>query len=266
MKKIGIVGGVAWPSTIHYYSELCRRSERWRLDRNPQGLSSTPEMSIESLDVNKAVSYLGIDGDEESWEQFDDYHRAALQRLETSGADFAVIASNTAHHRFESIVSGIRMPVIDIFAVVAEECARMGVKEVLILGTPLTMRSPRLREEFAKYGIGGAGPRAEATRAETAQLISALQCGHLDGAAERLGWIVKISFERQSIARPVVCLACTELPLAFEKEKMLTTFEHNHVSYINSTAVHINAVFDFALNGCVGNPGRTAIGTAQTSP
>jgi aspartate racemase len=248
MKKIGIVGGVAWPSTVHYYSELCRRSERWHLDRNPQSLSSTPEMSIESLDVNKAVSYLGIDGDEESWEQFDDYHRAALQRLETSGADFAVIASNTPHHRFASIVSGIRMPIISIFAVVAEECARMGAKEVLILGTPLTMRSPRLREEFAKYGIEGAGPRDEAMRAETAGLIRALQCGHPEGATERLGRIAKISSERQSMAQPVVCLACTELPLAFQKEKMLATFEYDDVLYINTTAMHINAAFDFAIN------------------
>lgn len=251
MKKIGIVGGVAWPSTVHYYSELCRRSERWHVARNPQGVSSTPEMSIESLDVNKAVSYLGIDGDEESWQQFDDYHRAALQRLETSGADFAVIASNSAHHRFASIVSGIRMPIISVFAVVAEECARLGAKEVLILGTPLTMRSARLREEFAKYGIEGAGPRDEATRAETARLISALQCGHLDGATERLGRIAKISFERQSIAQPVVCLACTELPLAFQKEKMLATFKYDDVSYINSSAVHINAAFELASNGCV---------------
>jgi aspartate racemase len=88
MKKIGIVGGVAWLSTVDYYSEICRRS-----------VPSTPEMSLESLDLNKVVSYLGIDGDEESW-QFDDYHRAALQRLEASGAEFAVMASNTPHHRF----------------------------------------------------------------------------------------------------------------------------------------------------------------------
>ena len=27
MKKIGIVGGTAWPSTAQYYSELCRSSE-----------------------------------------------------------------------------------------------------------------------------------------------------------------------------------------------------------------------------------------------
>jgi aspartate/glutamate racemase len=26
-KKIGILGGTGWPSTVHYYSELCRRSD-----------------------------------------------------------------------------------------------------------------------------------------------------------------------------------------------------------------------------------------------
>ena len=46
-------------------------------------------ISIESLDLNKAFSYIGSDDNEESWRQFDDYHRAALKRLETSGADFA---------------------------------------------------------------------------------------------------------------------------------------------------------------------------------
>jgi hypothetical protein len=63
-------------------------------------------MSIESLDLNQAVSYIGGDGDEDSWSKFDDYHRAALQRLESSGADFALMASNTPHHRFASIVRG----------------------------------------------------------------------------------------------------------------------------------------------------------------
>jgi aspartate racemase len=114
MKKIGIVGGVAWRSTVDYYSEICRRSKRWYLARQPRGVPATPEMSIESLDLDKAVSYLGIDGDEESWKQFDDYHRAALQRLEASGAEFPLMASNTPHHRFASIVRGTGIPVIEI--------------------------------------------------------------------------------------------------------------------------------------------------------
>jgi len=248
MKKIGIVGGVAWPSTVDYYAEICRRSERWHLARNLQGMPSTPEMTIESLDLSKAVSYLGMDDDEESWSQFDDYHRAALKRLETSGADFALMASNTPHHRFAAIVRGIGIPVISILDVVAKKSARIGASKILILGTALIMRSVRFRDEFAKYGIEAAGPHDEATRAMTVELITELQLGKLDRARERLGKIVRLSFERQFKAQPVVCLACTELPLAFQEQKMFATLQYDGILYINSTAVHIDAAFDFAVD------------------
>jgi aspartate racemase len=248
MKKIGIVGGVAWRSTVDYYSEICRRSQRWHRARKLRGLPSTPEMSIESLDLNKAVSYLGIDGDEDSWVQFDAYHRRALQRLEASGVDFAIIASNTPHHRFASIASGIGIPVINMFEVVAKESARIGSSQVLLLGTPHTMRSVTFREEFAKHGIEAAGPADEAVNAKTAALITDLQLGKLKGAAARLGRIAKTPFQPAFTAQPAVCLACTELPLAFPEQNMLATFEYDGVTYINAMAAHVNAAFDFAVD------------------
>jgi aspartate racemase len=241
MKKIGIVGGIAWPSTVDYYSEICRRSERWHLARNPQGVPSMPEMSIESLDLKKAVAYLGSVDDEQSWRRFDDYHRAALKRLEASGVDFALMASNSAHHRFASIVHGIGVPVISIFDEVAKESSRIGASEALILGTRLTMSSSGFREQFAKYGIEAAGPHDESARAMTIGLIAELQLGKIDGAAERLERIARISVERQFTTQPAVCLACTELPLSFQDQKTLATFERDGILYINSTAVHINA-------------------------
>ncbi len=249
MKKIGIVGGVGWPSTVEYYSELCRRSERWHLERNPDVAPRTLEMSVESLDLSTAVSYLGSDGDEKSWSRFDNYHRAALQRLEKSGAEFAVIACNSAHHRFGAIVRGIGIPVISILDAVAKESARIGACEILILGTALTMRSQRFREGFAKYGVEASGPDGEPARSMTVDLIAQLQSGKLEGAAERLGSIAKQSFKRQFGAQSIVCLACTELSLAFPEQKTLATFSCDGVLYINTTAVHINAAFDFAVSG-----------------
>jgi len=247
MKKIGIVGGIAWPSTADYYSGICRRSEQWHLARNPQSVPSTPEMSIESLDVNKAISLLGIDDDEDSWTQFDDYHRSALKRLEMSGTDFALIASNTPHNRFSTIVRGIEIPVLSILDVVAKESARIGASEILILGTSVTMRSAKFREGFAKYGVEASGPRDEAARAMTAGLIAELQLGKLEGTAARLGKIVRLSFKERLRTRPVVCLACTELPLAFQEQKMHASFECDGILYLNSTALHIEAAFDLAV-------------------
>lgn len=247
MKKIGIVGGVAWLSTVDYYSEICRRSERLLSTGSVVDTPSTPEISIESLDHRKAVSYLGIDGDEESWARFDEYHRAALRRLEASGADFALIASNTPHHRLEAIVRGIGIPVISIFEAVAKECARIGARQVLIFGTALTMRSRVFQSEFAKRGVEAAGPVDETARQMLIALIAELQLGKVDGAAKRLGGIAMTSFERQFSGRPVVCLACTELPLAFPQHRPLPVFEADGVTYVNSTVVHVNAALDFAV-------------------
>ena len=248
-KKIGIVGGVSWRPTLTYYSEICRRSEERHLSKGLEGPPSIPEIVIESLDENKAVSYLGLEDDEQSWTRFDDYHRTALQRLEACGAEVAVMASNSPHHRFAEIVRGIRIPVISILETAAREARRIGARQVLILGTPLVMRSAKFCEGFAKYGIVATGPREEAPRVMTAELVSELQRGRVEGAAERLAAIVKASFEGQFTGHPVVCLACTELPLAFESLQTHATFKYGGVTYINTTAAHINALFDFAVNG-----------------
>ena len=248
MKKIGIVGGIAWLSTVDYYSELCRRSEQRYIASNRPGLPSTPEMSIESLDLNKAFSCLGTESDEASWTHYDDYHRAALQRLEASGAEFALMASNTPHTRFASITRGIQIPVLDLFEAAAKEGARIGACETLILGTPPTMRSNRLRETFAQHGIKAAAPQDETVRKTVAALISELQRGKGEAAAERLTAIAKSPIENQFKTQPAISLACTELPLAFPEHKTFPTFEYDGVVYINTTAVHINAAFEFAVN------------------
>ena len=246
MKKIGIVGGVAWISTVDYYTEICRRSEEWHAANSLPGPPSTPEMVIESLDHNKAVAYLGVEGDEESWRLFDEYHRAALQRLELSGADFALIASNTPHHRFETIVRGVTIPVLDIFEVVAKDSAQIGAIEVLILGTAVTMSSSRFRAVFSKHSIRAASPEDEAMRRATTELIQDLQLGKLEGAAERLTAIAEECY-RQFNRQPLVCLACTELPCAFPEQKMFPFFGVDNTVYINAAVLHANAAFDFAV-------------------
>jgi aspartate racemase len=248
MKKIGIVGGIAWASTVDYYSEICRRSEQWHLAKNPNAVPSTPEISIESLDLHKVFSYIGNDEDEGSWAQFDDYHRAALLRLEAGGADFALMASNSPHHRLASITRGMRIPVLNMLDVVVKESLRTGTREVLILGTALAMRSGKFREAFAEHGIAASSPSDEAAKATISALVFELQRGKIAGAAERISTIAKTAFRNQFSGRPVVYLGCTELPLAFPDQKTLGSFEHDGVLYLNSTALHIEAAFDFAMS------------------
>jgi aspartate racemase len=247
MKKIGIVGGIGWRPTVDYYSEICRRSEELELSRKTSGIPQIPEMAIESLDLRKAAALLGDDADEGSWREFDDYHRVALRRLQNSGADFALIGSNTGHHRFQAITHGIGIPVISIIDAAAEECKRMGARQIVILGTGLTMRSAAFRDGFGRHEVEVLPAVGGRIRETTLALIAELQRGRDNDAPRKLQEIAESALGGHSGRQAAVCLACTELPLAFPENKLDASFEHEGVRYINTTAAHINMACELAL-------------------
>ncbi|MBA2673435.1 aspartate/glutamate racemase family protein [Ramlibacter sp.] len=261
-RKLGIVGGVGWAATALYYEQLCRRSERMRRERNVGGVSSTLEMAIESLDLAHAVSLLGKEGDEASWSAFDAYHTDALLRLERCGAQVAVMASNTPHHRLAAIARGVRIAVLDLFALLAARCAAAGVRRALVLGTPTTMGSHVLHGAFAAAGVRSEVPQDARDRAELAALIDGLQKGHVPDAAQRIERLA-IGCLGADAASGMVVLACTELPLAFcaaGTEGAEAAFTHHGVRYLDSALVHVEA----ALQACCADdsPGLASPGSA----
>ena len=48
-------------------------------------------------------------------------------------------------------------------------------------------------------------------------------------------------------AGDVVCLACTELPLAFPEHRDAAAFEHGGFRFVNTTAAHVEATLREAL-------------------
>lgn len=243
MKKIGILGGIGWPSTVEYYAGLCRLAEAHAHARGPGGQGQVTEMAIESLDLARAEMLAGIDGDEGSWLAFDAYHRTALQRLERSGADFAVIACNTAHHRLKQIERGLAIPVLGIVDAAANACVEQGVREVLILGTRTVMASAVFREAFRQRGIHARAPAEARHRQMVLASIDALSHGRDDGAPERIRRVIVESADGSC----AVYLGCTELPLAFPAHARESFFEIDGIRCINSTALHIQAAFEYAI-------------------
>jgi aspartate racemase len=244
-RKLGILGGVGWASTAMYYEQLCRRSERLRRGRTVARVSSTLEMTIESLDLARAVSLLGREGDEASWTAFDAYHIDALLCLERAGAQVAVMASNTPHHRLAAIARGVGIPVLDLFSLLAERCAAAGAGRALVLGTATTMDSRVLHGAFKAAGVRSEIPLGANDQIELAAVIDGLQKGRVPDAAGRIRRLVDNCLGHDS-AGTMVVLACTELPLAFEAEGTETEFMHEGVRYLNSALVHVEA----ALRAC----------------
>lgn len=261
MKKIGLVGGLAWVSTVQYYSGIHRAVENADKCPDKPPLDSPLEMCIESLDLNTALSFLGHEGDESSWCRFDAYHRDALLRLQQAGAECAAIASNTPHARFESIVHDLDMPVVDMFNVVAEEAARHGFELVLILGTPLTMRSERFRKVLSSYGIRSLEVTDDDAISATFELIGRLQRGSAQHALQSIETIVKRLWNAPPEAPICVVLACTELPLAFQQNVQAPLLEHKGITYLNPTAIHIRAILD-----CARQTPSSVIAATSTAP
>jgi aspartate racemase len=244
MKKLGIVGGVAWPSTIDYYKGLCRLGVDLHSSLNLTGPPAVPEMTIESLNIAKSFALRGgAITDDLSWAEYDRYFREALERIERNGAEVALIASNTPHNRFSAITRGIKIPVLNIFDAVASHCKIMGITNLLILGTAPTMASPVFGSVLEKSGIHGFVPSSHAEREKIVALIAELYADKNDNADSRIAAIVDAAYPANGGER-AVCLACTELPLAFKNIENETDLKVGDIHYLNTTMIHVKAAFE----------------------
>lgn len=238
-RKIGIVGGVGWRSTMDYYASLHQIVEE-RAAKANRAKHQPLEISIESLDLGVAAALLAEGAVEGRWSGFDNYHRAALERLERSGAEVALIASNTPHDRLPEIASGLKIDVIDLFSVVGLEAERLGARQLLVLGTPTTMGSRRFAGMLADHGVQPVVPSGKPAL-ELACLIADLQSGRTAEAGWRLMAIVRESRARRS-QEFLIGLHCTELPLALAGSWLETVTCADGFYFINPSMVHVQAV------------------------
>ncbi len=247
MKKIGIVGGVAWPSTVEYYRLLCTwtnehfREQGWDLPY------PTPPMTIESVVMHETRKLRAkpTEGDE-AWAAYDAAFRDALIRLQHAGCDFGIIANNTSHTRLHSIRHGLHMPVISILEETSKAARSVGVHHALVFGTSVTMRST----DYASALLANDVRANDQLPDDVIDFIQSLidtefeQKGTLRGRSELLRLCGDYVSDPADTA---VLLACTELPLAFPEYAEQGTFESDGFIFINTTAVHARAALNESL-------------------
>ena len=247
MKKIGILGGLAWPATIEYYRAICKMSQKYHSQFNINGPSPVPEMCIESVNINYSYNRRGMIGDDASWSEYDSYFNAALKRLEESGVDFAIITANTLHTRFDSITRNINIPIISIFDAIAAECKKKNISNFLFLGTGPTMESASLPEFMKEKNITAFPPPSKEKQNRVINLISSLFEEKIENGRRILNNIIESSYNNIDVKQKTVCLACTELPLVYEGKEDFLTFYENDILFLNSAFIHAKAAFEYAI-------------------
>ena len=142
MKTIGLIGGVSPESTIIYYREINRGMQR-RL-----GKGHSARMVLYSLEFQEFAE-LQHSG---NWAALSKVVVQAARTLETAGADFLVICSNSVHKQAEDVARNVSIPLLHIADPTGAAIRQTGLKKVGLLGTRFTMQerflTGRLEDNF----------------------------------------------------------------------------------------------------------------------
>ena len=129
MKTIGLLGGMSWESTAHYYSGLNKR-----VKAKLGGLHSA-KIAMVSVDF-APIEKLQHQGD---WDATANILIEAAKGVVAAGADFLMICTNTMHEVAPIIEVKISIPILHIDDATADVIKEKGIKKVGLLGTAFTM-------------------------------------------------------------------------------------------------------------------------------
>ena len=151
MQLIGLLGGMSWESSAEYY-RLLNMAVRDRLG----GLHSA-RCLLYSVDF-APIERMQAEG------RWDDAVRTlvpAARAVQSGGADFIVLCTNTMHKVADAMADAVDIPLLHIGDTTAEAVQRAGVRRVGLLGTGFTMSQPFYAERLAGHGLDVLVPSAE---------------------------------------------------------------------------------------------------------
>ena len=228
MKTIGIIGGMSWESSAEYY-RLINEQVKTRL--RP---AHSAELVMYSLDF-EPLAQLEL---EDRWSELAVVLVDAAKRLERAGAEFILLASNTAHKVADDVQAVIEIPLLHIADATAEAIAAAGIRTVGLLGTQFVMQQDFYRDHLRSRGIDVLLP-SEGQRTCVHEVIyNELCAGKL--IADSKAKLLAIILDLQRAGAQAVVLACTELPLLIRPED-------TPVRLFDTMAIHVNKAVTLAL-------------------
>ncbi|WP_246156398.1 aspartate/glutamate racemase family protein [Thiohalocapsa marina] len=248
-KVIGIIGGIAWPSTLEYYRIM---NERVRDLLGPPNSAEVLLYSISFGDFAKEERQ-AAEGD---WEALTQTMVQGGRRLSNGGADFIIIASNTMNSTAEIVAREAGIPVLHIADAVGQAIQKAGLKKVALLGTKFTMEAPFYRTLLAEnYGIEVVVPQESERNDINAVIFDELVNNRLlpQSKARYLAIIDRMT--REDGIEGVI-LGCTEIPLLIKASDVaIPTFD--------STTIHVHAAVEHALSPADGERATDQAGAAE---
>ena len=227
MKTIGLLGGMAWPSTIEYYRQINKMMNQ------KLGKSHSAKIVLRSIDYETIKKYNYKD-----WEKIEIVLEGELYALDQASVDCILLCNNTLHKAYDKIESRLKLkaPFFHIVDCAGEYAKSKKFKHILLIGTKFTMEDDFYRERLERqFGLTVSIP-AEKERNEIQRIVQEELAKEV--CTEQSKYMLQKIIVGQKCDAVVV--ACTELPMIVKQEEYT-------IPILNTVALHCERAVEFAL-------------------
>ena len=229
MKTIGMIGGMSWESSIEYYRII---NETVRTELGGLHSAKSIMVSVEFAEI-EALQH------QNRWDEAADILIAAARSLESGGADFAIICTNTMHKLYDIIQQNVQIPLLHIADATAEKIKAEGIQIIALLGTRFTMEENFYKGRLVNnYGLDVIIPGSEDMEIVHRVIYDELCAGIIqtDSKQKYKGIIQRLIQE----GAEGIILGCTEIGLLVKQED-------SPVRLFDTTEIHAQAAVKYAL-------------------
>ena len=230
MKTIGLLGGMSWESTVEYY-RLINEGIKSKLG----GLHSA-QIAMYSVDF-EPIEQLQKSGE---WESSGEILADAAKKIESAGADFLLICTNTMHKVAQQIEAAIQIPLIHIADATAEELIKNNMQSVGLLGTVFTMEQDFYKGRLQdKFGLNVVIPEKADREIVHKVIYQELCLGNVQtNSRNEYLRIIKDLSEQGAQA---VILGCTEIGILVKQSD-------TEIKLLDTTAIHAQKAVEMAIS------------------
>lgn len=229
MKTIGLIGGMSWESSAVYYNLINKKVQKILGGFH---CAKSIMVTVEFAEIQRLQHA-------EDWKALDELMVRSAKQLETAGADFIILCTNTMHLCSPAIIRNISIPFFHIAEATGLKIAATGLKKVALLGTKFTMEKDFYKTYIYKnFGIEVIIP-AENERDVIHQTIytELVQGVIKDESRMKFQEIIE-NLEKRGAEG--VILGCTEIPLLIKQKDV-------KIPVFDTTAIHAEKAVELAL-------------------
>lgn len=229
-RTVGLIGGMSWQTTAVYYSAINNHV------RSKHGGIHSAKLLINSIDYADIAGFV-TSGDSAGMTEM---LSSAAQQLKNGGAQSLVLCANVAHKGADALEKRTALPVLHIADFTGQAIVRRGFRKVGLIATRAVMEE----EFFLKRDLGGYGLKVFVPGKGFREKVDGFIFDELskqpveEGVRGCFQEAYKDLLEEHQV--DCIVLACTELRLVFDVEKM-------SVPVFETVALHARGVAEWAL-------------------